>query len=110
MAHTIGKIESITLQLRVFPTTHKPTMSDLEFDVLDELYFVTSYHDVASGTGLEDFEIKPVLMKLFRKGWIRCYEEPDTEVNDKEVDLEVKFRSYYYLASKEGLMAHNRGE
>lgn len=85
-------------------------MSDLEFDVLDELYFVVSYTDVLSGTGLEDMELKPILVKLFRKGWIRCYEEPDQEVVENEVDLEVKFRSYYYLASKEGLMAHNRGE
>lgn len=82
-------------------------MSDLEFEVLDELYFVTHFRELLKSTGLEDNELKPVLIKLYKKDWIRCFTEPDEEIDQKDIDLEVRFRNYYYLASKEGLMAHN---
>lgn len=82
-------------------------MSDLEYEVLDELYFLIHFKELMEAMGLEDSDLKPVLIKLLRKGWLRCYSEPDVELNDNEVDLEVSFRNYYYLASKEGLKAHN---
>lgn len=83
-------------------------MSDLEFEVLDELYFVTHFSELVVALGLEDGEIKPVLAKLLKKGWLRCFADPDVELDEKDIDIEVSFRSYYYLASKEGLMAHNK--
>ncbi len=81
-------------------------MSELEYDILDELYFLIHFKELISQFGLSDDEMKPILIKLFRKGWIRCYSDPDNELDPKEVDMEVKFRDYYYLASKEGLKAH----
>ena len=82
-------------------------MSDLEFDVLDELYFIIHYKDLLSVTGLDDEDLEPVLTKLLRKGWLRCYSEPDEEIGLEAIDLEISFRNYYYLASKEGLKEHN---
>ncbi len=82
-------------------------MSDLEYDVLDELYFLIHFKELIEVIGLSDDEIKPIMFKLLRKGWLRCYSEPDHELFDQEIDLETKFRDYYYLASKEGLKAHN---
>jgi transcription initiation factor IIE alpha subunit len=81
-------------------------MSDLEYDILDELYFLVHFKQLIANFGLADEEILPILMKLHRKGWIRCYSEPDVELDPKEVDLEIHFRDYYYLASKAGLKAH----
>lgn len=82
-------------------------MSDLEYDVLDELYFLIHFKELTTAIGLGDDDLKPVLMKLHRKEWLRCYTEPEMELNENEIDLEVNFRNYYYLASKEGLTAHN---
>ena len=81
-------------------------MSELEYDILDELYFLIHFKELISNFGLSDDEVKPILIKLFKKGWIRCYTEPDEELDPKDVDMEIKFRDYYYLASKEGLKAH----
>ncbi len=81
-------------------------MSDLEYDILDELYFLVHFKELIEQFGLSDDEIKPTLMKLFKKGWIRCYEDPDHELDAGQVDLELHYRNYYYLASKEGLKAH----
>jgi len=82
-------------------------MSDLEFDVLDELYFVSSFSELKKSTEMDDQDLKPTLIKIHSKGWLRCFESPDDEIEPDNVDLEVQFRNYYYLASKEGLKAHN---
>jgi len=82
-------------------------MSDLEYDVLDELYFLIHFKELLSVMGLDDTDLKHILAKLLRKGWLRCYTEPEIELIEKDIDLEIGFRNYYYLASKEGLKAHN---
>ncbi|MFY0689429.1 MAG: hypothetical protein JXQ90_19815 [Cyclobacteriaceae bacterium] len=82
-------------------------MTDKEFDVLDELYFVTPYKELALGCKLDDNELREVLMSLFLKKFLRVYEEPDVELEQDQVDFEQQFKQYYYLASKEGLLAHN---
>jgi len=81
-------------------------MSDHEYDVLDELYFLTEYKELIEKLGMDDQEIKPVLVKLFNRGWLRCYLEPNEELEEDQVDLEINFRKYSYLASKAGLKAH----
>lgn len=82
-------------------------MSDLEYDVLDELYFVQSFSDLMKSTDLEEKELRPILQKLLNKGWIRCFLTVSEEVPSEELDFELEFRNYYYLASKSGLLAHN---
>ncbi len=81
-------------------------MDDIEFEVLGELYFVTAYSDLCMNFDFEENELLDVLIKLASKGWIRVYETVDEEI--EEVDLTRKFKSYLYLASKKGLLAHNR--
>ncbi|MFP4089682.1 MAG: hypothetical protein ACLFUB_11250 [Cyclobacteriaceae bacterium] len=82
-------------------------MSDLEFDVLDELYFVVSYQHIKEELALEDETLKTVLQQLLEKGWIRCYLSASEEALEDEIDFENKYQTYYYLASKKGLLAHN---
>ncbi|MEP2023155.1 MAG: hypothetical protein ABJH98_06105 [Reichenbachiella sp.] len=81
-------------------------MSDLEFDILDELYFLIHYNDLKETLGLSDEDLKPILAKMVKKNWLRCYDEPDVELDAASIDIEINFRKYYYLASKEGLKAH----
>ena len=84
-------------------------MSDTEFDVLDELYCVTPYHELAKQTALSDEELLPCLHTLSSKKWIKCFLNVSEEALPHEVDLDKHFKEYYYLASKEGLLAHNLG-
>lgn len=81
-------------------------MSDLEFDILDELYFLIHFDELKKSLGLSDEDLKPILSKMVRKNWLRCYLEPDVELDLASVDMEIDFRKYFYLASKEGLKAH----
>jgi hypothetical protein len=82
-------------------------MSDLEYDVLDELYFVQHFKELLKLTDLEEHEIKKTLQTLIDKNWVRCFKDAATEVQSSELDFELEFRNYYYLASKKGLFAHN---
>lgn len=82
-------------------------MTDLEYDVLDELYFVTSFPDLKHTTDLEASELKKVLMDLYKKGWIKVFESMETETEIAEETLVRKAENFFFLASKQGLLVHN---
>ncbi|MGB3464145.1 MAG: hypothetical protein WBA74_02705 [Cyclobacteriaceae bacterium] len=82
-------------------------MSDLEFDVLDELYFVQPYDALTEATGFEDDLLKKVLKKLLSKKWIKCLSSMTEDILYDDLDFDKDFRSIYYLATKSGLLAHN---
>lgn len=82
-------------------------MTDLEFDVLDELYFVQSFADLQKETALEPTTLKKVLEEMYQKGWVRCMKEPEGGEQYSEQDFPEDYLTIYFLASKEGLLAHN---
>ena len=85
----------------------KMEMTDQEFDVLDELYFVQSYEFLVSEVDLEFEEIKEALQSLLEKKYIKCLSSMDEEVFEQELDFENNYASYFYLATKAGLLVHN---
>ena len=84
----------------------KKVLTDAEYDILDELYFVTPYETLRVETGYDEGDLKSNLIRLVEEGLVKVYLSMDEEAEDS-VDMEKLFRSYYYLASKKGLFAHN---
>lgn len=82
-------------------------MTDEEFDVLDELYFVYSFDHVRDELGWESGELKKVLKQLVGKGWVNCFRTVHEVLPKEEVEFELNYAQYFYLASKVGLFAHN---
>ncbi|MFY0606136.1 MAG: transporter [Cyclobacteriaceae bacterium] len=82
-------------------------MTDIEFDVLDELYFVISYGDLKDNLSMKESELKESLVTLLQKDWIKVLSNVDDEIDKAEVDLSGQAESYYYLITKKGLLAHN---
>ena len=82
-------------------------MTDLEFDILDELYFVTSFHELEKSTDKGEAEILFVLKTLLEKGWIKCFKDVTEEITATEKDFSNNYKNYQYLATKAGLLAHN---
>lgn len=83
-------------------------MSDLEFDVLDELYFVQPFSYLQDELELDEEDLKQTLKLLLSKSWIKCFKNTTDEVlTIEELDFENQYKKYYYLASKKGLLAHN---
>ncbi len=82
-------------------------MSETEFIVLDELYFIQVFDQLESSCDLSTEELLNTLKSLYSKGWIRILKSVDRDEDEEKVDLDINFTKYYYLASKEGLFAHN---
>ena len=82
-------------------------MNEAEYDIMDQLYFVTSFADVKEQTRLDDTIISTILWSLINRGWVKCFDGPENEVEVCEDDFRTNFTKYHYLASKQGLLAHN---
>jgi hypothetical protein len=83
-------------------------MSENEFDILDELYFVVSYPDLKSTLSLTDNEICAALSSLIKQGYVKIlYPDQDTEHEYNEVEFSKHCQDYYFLATKAGLVVHN---
>lgn len=82
-------------------------MTELEFNVLDELYFLQSYSYLSSSLKLSDDDLKKTLIALLNKGWVRCYTSPIDELGSETLSVESEYKNYHYLATKAGLLAHN---
>ena len=82
-------------------------MKEEEYIVLDELYFVVPYSELKSSLEISQGKLISILESLWNKGWLRCYDGLDNELDIHTADIHNHFDKYHYLASKEGLMAHN---
>ncbi|MDF9799816.1 uncharacterized protein YicC (UPF0701 family) [Catalinimonas alkaloidigena] len=82
-------------------------MTDIEFDVLDELYFVIGFNQLQQELDIGEDTLKETLRALLNKGWIKCFLSVGGEAVQGEIDFDNKYKKYYYLASKTGLLAHN---
>ncbi|MGV3585539.1 MAG: hypothetical protein ACO1OF_00950 [Adhaeribacter sp.] len=83
-------------------------MNEIEYDIIDELYFVTAYKDIAATLNLSDEDLGRHLAALAQKGYIKTlYPDPDTEVAFDENLFQANYRQYFYLATKAGLITHN---
>ena len=83
-------------------------MSENEFDILDELYFVTSYRDLRCTLSLNDEELCAALSGLLAKGYIKIlYPDPDTDHEYNSGEFNMHCKDYFFLATKAGLVVHN---
>ena len=82
-------------------------MTDLEFDVIDELYFVTAFNELEQNLSLSRSDLQSILKSLIEKGWVKCLKDVSEELVFDEVEFDQNYSNYYYLATKAGLLAHN---
>ena len=82
-------------------------MTELEYDIIDEIYFVQSFDNLLSSLDLDPETLKRMLKSMFIKGWIRCYINPSEEIFQWDLDLDSDYGQYLYTASKAALLAHN---
>ncbi len=85
-------------------------MTDLEFDILDELYFVISFDELVENSGHSEDDVVNVLKELYNRKWIRVLLTVEKDEDPKSIDLDRNYEKYLYLASKQGLFAHNSYE
>ena len=79
----------------------------LEYDILDEIYFVQSFESLRNSLDIDRETLIRMLKSMFLKGWIRCYINPSEEIFQRDIDLDSEYGRYLYIASKAGMLAHN---
>jgi len=83
-------------------------MNEIEYEIIDELYFVTSFPDIAQALSLEEEELCRNLLDLIKQGYVKAYfPDPDTEVELAEQQFKQNCNKYFFLATKAGLIVHN---
>ena len=87
---------------------HLLSVTDAEFDILDELYFVTPFAELARKTSQTPAELERHLRYMLEQGLVRSFwPDPDTELAFEESSFGAIVRDCFFLASKEGLLQHN---
>ena len=71
-------------------------MTDLEFDILDELYFVETFENLHKKLNLDKTLLKDSLKELLNIGWIKCFSENREEIFTDLINFDEKkiFSSY----------------
>lgn len=82
-------------------------MTDLEYEIIDELYFVISFQELKEQLEISAEELLLELDKMIRKGWVKVFTTDHEDVEIDAVDFSSSYQLFNYLASKKGLMIHN---
>ncbi len=83
-------------------------MNDPDYDLLDELYFVTPFRTLREKTGLPAPALLAQLADLLERGLVRCYwPDASTELPYEVTSFGAIGPDAAFLASKEGLLQHN---
>lgn len=83
-------------------------MTAIQDDILDELYFVTSFSDLAKNLNLPAETLGLELQKLLALEFVKCfYPDPDSEILPNPETFMKDCQHYFFLATKKGLLAHN---
>ncbi len=84
-------------------------MNDIQFDILDKLYFVEPYQSLLKEIHVSESILRNELKDLIKKGWVQIMKF-DEQIQDfvPTPFLNVDdLQSCYFLATKEGLLKHN---
>ena len=84
-------------------------LSEIEFAVMDEIYFPATFQLIVKNTKGENTLIKSILKNLLEKKFVHQMKYNE-QLNDYERCLDSDFENiekYLYVASKNGLLAHN---
>jgi hypothetical protein len=83
-------------------------MSDNEFDLMDELYFVVSYDVIKEALNWENELLNQTLYSLHQKDYLKILKTHDQEFSQSISDFEnFNWEDKFYVASKKGLLLHN---
>ncbi len=82
-------------------------MTDIEFELIDNLYFVQTFEFLRKEMELNENDLSALLIELVQKDWVKVMDkESDEEILSPDI-WSANCSGYYYLATKKGLFAHN---
>ncbi|MDX2190947.1 MAG: transporter [Bacteroidota bacterium] len=82
-------------------------MTEEEFVILEELYFVIKFTDLQLKSNLAPDNLIVILKQMIQKGWVNYFTEVEGVQNPELKSMEKELKNCYFLATKKGLFAHN---
>ena len=84
-------------------------MNELEFEIIEELYFVTSFTALLTNLSTEKQELKEALTTMVKQEWVTQlqYNITSKEFEKNSILNLEQFEECSYLATKKGLLLHN---
>lgn len=83
-------------------------MTDEEYLLLDELYFIIDFKNLAEQSEISEKRLRQLLKVFYATGWVRCFDKDGEELHMSPETMQDNLMEYQYLISKEGLFAHHR--
>ena len=85
------------------------SLNDLQFDILDTLYFVEPFDKVLEEVDAPRPVIVDELRTMIDKGWIQVmqFDEDEGDYRRTAIFDTDNLHSYHFLATKDGLLKHN---
>ncbi len=77
-------------------------MKKEQLEILEELFFISSYDQLTQKISLGENELNRELLELFKKGKVKCYKSKTSNTEEENLDA-TKINKYYYVISKKGL-------
>jgi hypothetical protein len=84
-------------------------LTDLQFDILDAIYFVEPYENILTDIEQTEPIIRDELRTMIDKGWVNVmiFNEEKGDYEKSRIYDTDNMQNYAYLASKDGLLKHN---
>ncbi|GDX53467.1 hypothetical protein LBMAG27_25140 [Bacteroidota bacterium] len=84
-------------------------MNELEFQIMDEVYFLCSFQQLLQVFGCNDEKLSDSLVELLKKDFIQQLVFDDDEKDYLKLELPdfSRIKSASYVATKKGLLEHN---
>jgi len=83
------------------------SLTDLEYRILDELYFLTSFQTLKENLKEEESEFRRALRNLLEQGLVAQIKSTLGREEKLEVPDFNTLEESYFVASKKGLLIHN---
>jgi hypothetical protein len=87
-------------------------LSELEYDILDECYFINSYEEIWLAVQCDKEEFKKIILSLLDRELIQqlLYNEKHNDYDKQEEYNRDMIEAAKYVITKKGLMLHNGRE
>jgi len=83
-------------------------MTDTEFEILDELYFVKTIKELSTILAIDHAIILKEVENLLEKKWVKVLDLSDNEIEVTKTEYLSNYNQFRFNITKTGLIAHNQ--
>ncbi|HAR20795.1 MAG TPA: hypothetical protein DCR46_09030 [Cytophagales bacterium] len=83
-------------------------MNDVEYDILDELYFIKTLAQLRNTFQNSNLDLEEEIWSLIAKKWVKALDESDTEILLSKEEYLKNCENLRFNATKTGLLVHNQ--